>query len=182
MAECKASIISTILALQPRLSILKPNFYFFVLGNEVVMELVPFNSPLLAAASYSAVHGRFWVWVGGGQNALKPGKGEESEVAPKCVGIGAGASRDCGHEPPKRVFVLCASSLPRSRDNLSLPCPSGDGKDQDRRCLSKLFVLEALQAWNAAQEKFPNREICRLQGPEGRPGLGLFRAAAGTRG
>lgn len=32
------------------------------------------------------------------------------------------------------------------------------------------------------QGKFPDREICRLQGPRGRPGLGLSRAAAGKRG
>lgn len=48
--------------------------------------------------------------------------------------------------------------------------------------LSLPFVLEALLAWNTAQGKFPDREICRLQGPGGRPGLGLFRAAAGKRG
>lgn len=48
--------------------------------------------------------------------------------------------------------------------------------------LSLPFVLEALLAWNTAQGKFPDREICRLQGPGGRPGLGLFRATAGKRG
>ena len=48
--------------------------------------------------------------------------------------------------------------------------------------LSLPIVLEALLAWNTAQGKFPDREICRLQGPGGRPGLGLFRATAGKRG
>lgn len=55
-------------------------------------------------------------------------------------------------------------------------------KGGDGRCLSPAFVLEAPLAWNTAQRKFPDREICRLQGPWGRLGLGLFLAAAGKRG
>lgn len=50
-------------------------------------------------------------------------------------------------------------------------------------CLLSLpFVLKALPAWNTAQGKFPDREICRLQGPQGGPGPRLFGAAAGKRG
>lgn len=48
--------------------------------------------------------------------------------------------------------------------------------------LSLPFVLTALPAWNTAQGKFPDREICRLQGPRGGPGPRLFGAAAGKRG
>lgn len=48
--------------------------------------------------------------------------------------------------------------------------------------LSLPFVLTALPAWNTAQGKFPDREICRLQGPGGGPGPRLFGAAAGKRG
>lgn len=48
--------------------------------------------------------------------------------------------------------------------------------------LSLPFVLKALPAWNTAQGKFPDREICRLQGPRGGPGPRLFGVAAGKRG
>lgn len=45
---------------------------------------------------------------------------------------------------------------------------------EDSLCLSLAFVLEALPAWNTAQEKFPDREICRLQGPRGGQAWGSF--------
>ena len=59
---------------------------------------------------------------------------------------------------------------------------SGFGAGGDGRCLSLPIVPEALPAWNTMRGKFPDREICRLQSPRGRPGLGLSRAAAGRRG
>lgn len=55
-------------------------------------------------------------------------------------------------------------------------------KGEDGHCLSLAFVLGAPLAWNTAKRKFPDREICRLQGPRGSLGLGLFLAAAGKRG
>lgn len=47
--------------------------------------------------------------------------------------------------------------------------------DRKRRVSVSLpFVLEALLAWNTVQGKFPDREICRLQGPWGRLARGSF--------
>lgn len=50
----------------------------------------------------------------------------------------------------------------------------GTAKGENGRCLCLAFVLEAQPAWNTAQGKFPDREICRLHGPGGRLGLRLF--------
>lgn len=57
-----------------------------------------------------------------------------------------------------------------------------EGKGKTACVLSLPFVLKALPSWNTAQGKFPDREICRLQGPRGGPGPRLFGVAAGKRG
>lgn len=97
----------------------------------------------------------------GNFRGFRTGKEEPEAGAPQ-LGLWAGASRD----------GLCARARLSTHPANTLSLPG-------RRRLA--FVLQALPAWNTAQEKFPNREVYGLRVP-GEGWAQALRTAAGGGG